>query len=52
LERELKFFNQLEGGVRTMCAPGHQRKSSNNQREQPELNALWCQRRVDVSGEK
>ncbi len=32
-----------------MCAPGDQRKSSNNQREQAELSALRCQRRADVS---
>jgi hypothetical protein len=49
LEREFKFFNVLEGGVCTMCAPRDQRKSSNNQREQAELNALPCQRRADVS---
>jgi hypothetical protein len=34
-----------------MCAPRDQRKSSYNQREQAELNALQCQRRADVSGE-
>jgi len=34
-----------------MCAPRDQRKSSNNQREQAELNALRCQLRADVSGE-
>lgn len=27
-----------------MCAPGDQRKSSNDQREQAELNALRCER--------
>jgi hypothetical protein len=32
-----------------MCAPGDQRKSSGNQREQAEPNALECQRRADVS---
>jgi hypothetical protein len=42
LDREFKFFNRLEGGVCTMCAPGDQRKSSNNQAEQAELNALQC----------
>jgi len=40
LEREFKFFNRLEGVVRTMCAPRGQRKSSNDQRAQAELNAL------------
>jgi hypothetical protein len=33
LEREFNSFNRLEGGVCTMCAPGDQRKSSDNQRE-------------------
>ena len=27
LEREFKFFNELEGGVCTTCAPGDQEKS-------------------------
>jgi len=27
LEREFKFFNCLEGGVCTTCAPGDQEKS-------------------------
>ena len=40
LEREFKFFKRLEGCVCMMCAPGDQRKSSNSQREQPELVAL------------
>jgi hypothetical protein len=40
LEREFKSFNWLEGGVCTTCAPGDQRKSRNNQREQAEPNAL------------
>jgi hypothetical protein len=34
LEREFNFFNVLEGGMCTMCAPGDQRKFSNNQRDQ------------------
>jgi hypothetical protein len=34
-----------------MCAPRDQRKSSHNQSEQAELNALRCQRRDDVSGD-
>lgn len=46
---EFRFFNVLEGGVCTMCAPRDQRKSSNNLCEQAELNALRCQRRADVS---
>jgi hypothetical protein len=33
-EREFNFFNVLDGGVCTMCAPGDQRKFSNNQRDQ------------------
>jgi hypothetical protein len=33
-----------------MCAPRDQRKSSDWQREQAELNAVRCQRRADVSG--
>jgi hypothetical protein len=32
LEREFNFFNVLEGGVCTMCAPGDQRKSRDKQR--------------------
>ncbi len=32
LDRKFKRFNRLEGGVCTMCAPGGQRKSSDNQR--------------------
>jgi hypothetical protein len=36
--------------VCTTCAPGDHRKSSDNQRGQTELNALRCQRLVDVSG--
>jgi hypothetical protein len=39
LEREFKFFNWLEGRVRMMFAPGGQRKSSDDQREQAELNS-------------
>jgi hypothetical protein len=31
-----------------MRAPGDQRKSGDNQREQAELNVLRCQRRADV----
>ncbi|MGY3609659.1 MULTISPECIES: hypothetical protein [unclassified Bradyrhizobium] len=38
------------GAVCTMCAPRDQRKSCNNQHEQTELNALRCQRGVNVSG--
>ena len=34
-----------------MCAPRDQRKSSDNQCEQVELNTLRCQRRADVSGD-
>jgi len=34
MEREFNFFNVLEGGMCTMCAPGDQRKFSNNQRDQ------------------
>jgi hypothetical protein len=49
LEREFKFFNRLEGSVCTMCAPGDQKKSSDNQCKQAELNALRCQWRTDVS---
>ena len=51
LERELNFFKQLEGGVRTVRALRDQRKSSDNQCEQVELNTLRCQRRADVSGD-
>jgi hypothetical protein len=40
LERELKFFNQLEGAVCAMCAPGDQRKSRGKQREQADLSKL------------
>jgi len=36
----LVFFNWLEGGVCTLCAPVDQRKSRDNQREQAELNSL------------
>jgi hypothetical protein len=49
LEREFKFFNWLEGGVCTMCAPGDQRKSSYNQGEQTELNGLRFHRVADIS---
>src|SRR6266478_7618381 len=35
LEREFRFFNQLEGRVCRMCAPGDQGKSHEDQREQP-----------------
>jgi hypothetical protein len=48
-EREFRFFNVLEGGVCTMRAARDQGKSSNNQSEQAELNALRCQQRADVS---
>jgi hypothetical protein len=34
-----------------MCAPGDQRKSSDDQRQQAELNALQCPSRADVSRE-
>jgi hypothetical protein len=44
LEREFKFFNRLEGGVCTMCAPGDQTKSKVDQCKRVELNALQCQR--------
>jgi hypothetical protein len=40
LEREFKYFKWLEGSVCTMCAPGDQRKSTNDQLEQAELNVL------------
>jgi hypothetical protein len=39
-----RFFNRLEGGVCTTCAPGDQRKSCHYQREQAELTLC------DVSG--
>jgi hypothetical protein len=39
LERELNWFNQLEGGMDTMSAPGDQGYSTGFQRLQPELNA-------------
>ena len=45
LEREIKIFNRLEGGVCTTCAPEDQRKSDDNQREHAELNVLRCPRR-------
>jgi hypothetical protein len=32
-----------------MCAPGDQKKSNDDQREQAELNELQCQRCVDAS---
>ena len=35
LEREFKLFNGLEGGVCTTSALRDQRKTSNDQREQP-----------------
>ena len=35
LEREFNFFNWLEGGVCTTCALRDQRKTSDDQREQP-----------------
>ena len=34
-----------------MCAPGDQRKSSDNQLEQAELNAAQCQLLADISGD-
>jgi hypothetical protein len=52
LEREFKFFNWLEGGVCTMCAPGDQIKSQNSQFERVEVNELQHRRRADVSGEQ
>jgi hypothetical protein len=51
LEREFKFFNWLESGVCTMCAPRDQRKSSDNQLEQAELNVQRSQRRARVSSD-
>jgi hypothetical protein len=44
LEREFKFFNRLEGGVCTMCAPRDQTKSKVDQCKRVELNALQYQR--------
>jgi hypothetical protein len=34
LDREFNSSNQLEAGVGTMCAPGDQRESRDNQGEQ------------------
>ena len=34
LEREIKFFSWLEGGVSTTCAPGDQEKPCDSQCEQ------------------
>jgi hypothetical protein len=31
LERQLKFFNELEGGMCATCAPGDQEKSGERQ---------------------
>src|SRR5882757_2757237 len=39
LEREFKFFNQLDGCVCTMCAPGDQGKSRDNRCEHAEPSA-------------
>jgi hypothetical protein len=50
-EREFKLFDRVEDGMCTRCAPGGQRKSRDNQREQAELNTVECQRRTDVSGD-
>jgi hypothetical protein len=54
LEREFSFFNVLEGGVCTMCAPRDQRKSSDNQREYAETSVLasadGCVERRDLFG--
>jgi hypothetical protein len=41
LEREFKFFNQLEGGMCTMCAPGDQEKSCYSQCEQDWTEAAF-----------
>jgi len=40
LEPELKYFNRLEGGVCTMCAPADQTKSSDSEFEQSTPDAI------------
>jgi hypothetical protein len=50
LEREFNSFNQLEGGVCTMCAPREIKENLETTSEgSAELNALLCQRRAGAS---
>jgi hypothetical protein len=52
LEREFKFFKELEGGVCMMCAPGDLEKSSDSGFEQSRFGASKLTGAVQVATEK